>query len=63
MMVLEVRKMEYRYFNPYEHLTKVFTLTHEEWERIKAQLGKADLDAIESGGRVRVGAAAKVWKA
>jgi len=53
----------YRYFNPYEHLTKSSsTLTAEEWARIKARLSQTDLDAIENGGKVSVGAAAKVWK-
>jgi len=52
----------YRYFNPYEHLTKSFTLTAEEWERIKKRLSQTDLADIENGGRVKVGAAARVWK-
>lgn len=52
----------YMIYNPYSHLTKVQELTTEEWERIKARLTQADLDAIENGGRVTVGKAAKVWK-
>jgi len=52
----------YKIYNPYAHLTKISVLTAEEWERIKARLSKADLDDIENGGRVKVGAAAKVWK-
>ncbi len=52
----------YKIYNPYSHLTKSSTLTPQEWERIKARLSKADLDDIENGGRVKVGAAARVWK-
>lgn len=52
----------YRIFNPYAHLSESSTLTTEEWERIKARLSRADLDAIENGGSAKVGAAAKVWK-
>lgn len=54
--------MTYKIYNPYNHLTEAQELTPEQWERVKAQLTAADLDAIENGGRVKVGAAAKVWK-
>lgn len=53
----------YYIYNPYSHLTKTEQLTSAQWERIKARLTQADLDDIENGGRVRVGKAAKVWKA
>lgn len=53
----------YKIFNPYSHLTEARQLTTEEWERIKAQLTAADLADIENGGKVRVGSAARVWKA
>ena len=52
----------YKIYNPYSHLTKSDTLTTEEWERIKKRLSQTDLADIENGGRVKVGAAAKVWK-
>ena len=54
--------MSYKIYNPYWHLTKSHTLTLQEWERIKARLSIADLNAIENGGCVKVGQAATVWK-
>ncbi len=54
--------MAYRIYNPYSHLTQSRQLSPEEWERIKAWLSTADLAAIENGGRVKVGKAARVWK-
>jgi len=53
---------QYIIYNPYSHLTGHHRLTAEEWARIKSQLSKHDLDAIECGGRIRVGRAAVVWK-
>jgi hypothetical protein len=53
----------YKFYNPYSHLSEARELSPEEWERIKVQLSPSDLDDIENGGRVKVGKAARVWKA
>lgn len=53
---------EYRMFNPYKHLTQSFQLTQAGWQRVKRRLSPSDLAAVEHGGVVSIGAAAKVWK-
>lgn len=55
-------KTPYRISNPHSHLTQSTQLDADQWARVKAQLTPADLDAIESGGKVAVGKAARVWK-
>lgn len=52
----------YRWHNPYEHLTRTFTLTAKQWAHVRAQLSSIQLANVENGGRVRVGLAATVWK-
>jgi len=48
-------------FNPYQHLTRSFRLDAESEQRIRAELTRDQLAALENGAVIRVGAAAKVW--
>lgn len=54
--------MAYKMYNPHQHLSQAYELTPEQWERVQKSLTKADLADIENGGKVKVGAAAFVWK-
>ena len=59
--LVEVKAM-YRMFNPYQHMSRSFILSADVWARIAGRLAAADLENIENGGRVKIGAAAVVWK-